>query len=152
MDHFREQPKFETQPVVEQKPFENEAVGLFFAKWCEINDSIQPQIIDRDEWEQKRKKGVLEKRSEGKQTLFIPQDLQLWEMVGVMEAVDNNTFTAKPERQTEAKRKLLALGKTFQDSGNYIAKRLDNINEGREIAEALALEFYEYGQSLISGE
>jgi tetratricopeptide (TPR) repeat protein len=152
MDHFGEQPKFEIQPVIEQRPFENPAVQSFFTKWCEINDSIQPQMIGRGEWEKRGIKGVLEKRPDGKQTLFIPEDLQLWEMVGLMEVVDHDTFAAKSERRTEAKEKLLALAKTFQNSGNYVAQRLEGIYEGREIAEALAQEFYEYGQSLVEGK
>ena len=70
MDNFGEQPKFEIQPVIEQKPFENPAVQSFFAKWCEINDSIQPQLIDRDEWEKRGIKGVLEKRPDDKTNAF----------------------------------------------------------------------------------
>jgi len=152
MRRFREQPKFEIQPSIEQKPFESPAVQSFFAKWCEINDSIQPQTIDRDEWEKRGIEGVLEKRPDGKQTLFIPEDLQLWEMVGVMEKVDHDTFMAKPERRTEAKEKLLKLAETFKNAGSYIAQRLEGITEGQEIAKALALEFYEYGQSLAQGK
>lgn len=151
MDHFREQPKFEIQPVIEQRPFENPAVQSFFTEWCKINDSIQPQMVGRDEWEKRGIKGILEKRPDGKQALFIPEDLQLWEIVGVMEAVDRDTFAAKPERQAEAKEKLLALAKTFQNSGTYIAQRIEGIHKGQEIAKALAQEFYEYGQSLTEG-
>ena len=152
MRRFREQSKFEIQPVIEQKPFENPAVQNFFAKWCEINDSIRPQMIRRDEWEKRGIKGALEKQADGKQKLFIPDDLHLWEMVGVMEAVDQDTFSSKPERRTEAKEKLSELAKIFQNSGTYIAQRLDGITEGQDIAKALALEFYEYGQSLAEGK
>ena len=69
----------------------------------------------------KGRKGVLEKRPDGKQTLYLPEDLQLWEMVGVMEVVDHDTFAVKPERQNEKKDELVALGKLFQNSGAYIA-------------------------------
>ena len=152
MDHFGEQPKFEIRPVIEQKPFEHPAVQSFFFEWCKINDSIEPQMLSRDDWEKRSVKGVLEKRPDGKQTLFIPTDLQLWEMVGVMEAVDRDTFAAKPGRQVEAKEKILELAKVFKNTGTYVAQRLNGITDGREIAEALALEFYEYGQSLIEGK
>ena len=152
MDHFGEQPKFEIQPTIEQKPFESRAVQSFFTEWCEINDSIQLQVVDREQWDTRGMQGILEKRPDGKQTLFIPEDLQLWEMVGVMEVVDKDTFAAKPERGTQAKEKMLALGKTFENAGVYIARRLSGIENGREIAEALALEFYQYGQSLSQGK
>jgi len=152
MDHFGEQPKFEIQPTVEQKPFEHPAVQSFFTKWCEINDSIQPQVVPREQWDTRGMQGILEKRPDGKQTLFIPDDLRLWEMIGVMEVIDKDTFATKPERAPIAKEKMLALGRTFENAGVYIVRRLDGIEDGREIAEALALEFYQYGQSLTQGK
>lgn len=156
MENFIERPKPEIKPTIdyitEQKPFESEAVGSFFAKWCEINDSIVPQIVTREEWEQKSSDGILEKRPDGKQSLFIPKDLKLWEMIGIVEVVDHDTFAEKPDRRDEAKEKLLALGKTFKDAGIYIAKRLEGISDGNLIAKALASEFYEYGESIIDGK
>ncbi len=152
MAHFEEPKKFEIQSTIEQRPFENPAVQSFFTKWCEINNSIVPEVVDREMWEQKVLTSLLQKREDGKQTLYIPEDLQLWEMVGIMEAVDHDTFAEKPERQNEAKEKILELGYMLQDAAVYIAQRLDSISEGREIAGALAEEFYNYGQSLVSGE
>ncbi len=147
-----DQPRFNIRPTIEQKPFENPAVQSFFAKWCEVNDSIEPKMVSRDDWEKRGTKGILEKKRGGKQTLYIPKDLQLWEMVGVMEVVDHDTFATKSERKDEAKKKLLELGKTFQNAGVYIAQRLDAIDQGKEIARALAQEFYGYGQSLTGGQ
>ena len=144
--------QFEIRPMIEQKPFENPAVQSFFNRWCEINDSIRPQIISREEWEEKSKKGLLEKRPDGMQNLFIPADLQLWEMVGVMEAIDTDTFADKPARQKAKKEELVNLGRTFSNAGVYIAQRLDAIPKGKEIAHALAEEFYEYGESLAGGK
>ncbi len=69
-----------------------------------------------------------------------------------MEAIDRDTFAEKPERAAEAKETMLALGNAFRNAAVYIVKRLDGIEEGRRIAEALVLEFYEYGQSLIDGK
>lgn len=152
MEHFGEQPKFEIQPTVEQKPFENPAVQSFFTEWCKINDSIQPQVVPREQWDTRGMQGILEKRPDGNQTLFIPDDLRLWEMISVMEVIDKDTFATKPERAPLAKEKMLALGRTFENAGVYIARRLDGIADGREIAEALALEFYQYGQSITQGK
>ena len=73
-------------------------------------------------------------------------------MIGVMEVVDKDTFATRPEKATDAKEKMLELGKTFKNAGVYIAQHLDRIEDGREIAEALALEFYQYGQSLVLGK
>ncbi|MBI2626265.1 MAG: tetratricopeptide repeat protein [Candidatus Nealsonbacteria bacterium] len=151
MSIFGEHPKFEIQPVIEQKPFENPAVQSFFKKWCEINDSIEPKVVDRKEYERKAAESIMEKRPDNKQALYIPKDLQLWEMVGVVEAIDRDTFKQKPERQTKKKEKILELGKTFSDAGVYIAKRLNSIGQGKKIAGALAEEFYNYGELLIRG-
>lgn len=163
MENSGEQPKFEIKTIVEQKPFESEAVRGFFDKWCKVNDSIKLKFVDRDEWDIKKEEGILQKRERSKlnlffqkrtgekSTIFIPKDLQLWEMIGVIEAVDNDTFANKLEMTGKAKEKISDLGKTFEDAGIFIAKRIEGITQGREIAEALALEFYEYGQALKSG-
>ncbi len=150
--HFGDQHKFEIQSTINQKPFEDPVVRSFFTRWCEINDSIDPQVVTRKEFNNRGMQGILEKKPGGKQTLFIPEDLQLWEMIGVMEIIDKDTFAAKQERTTEIKEKVLALGKIFENAGVYIAERLDGIEDGKEIAEALALEFYQYGQSITHGK
>ncbi len=152
MDRYGEKPKFEVKDAIGQTPFERKAAGAFFAKWCEVNDSIVPIVVDRKEWEEKTKDGILQKNEDKKHTLYLPRDLRLWEMVGIMEAVDTNTFATNPERQTEVKEKMLDLGKTFQNVGVYMAKRVGGIGEGKEIAEALAVELFDYGQSLVSGK
>jgi tetratricopeptide (TPR) repeat protein len=147
--------KFETRPIIEQKPFENPAVRGFFQEWCKVNDSIELQIISREDWEKKEKEGIiLEKKQDGRGTLFVPEDLQLWEMIGIMEAVDADTFAEKPEYRSAARERILRLGETFKNVGAYIGQRLEGIKEGegREIAQALALEFYEYGQALTQSK
>gem|GEM_PF-352562 len=136
---------------MERKPFESSSARLFFAEWCSVNDSIVPEFIEREDWE-KREGGILEKREGEKQTLYLPLDLQLWEMVGVMEKVDKDTFPDDKFRRTEKKEELLMLAETFQNAGAYIAQREDSLKEGKEVAHALAEEFYQYGKSLELGE
>lgn len=140
----------EIRGVKEQRPLENLAVLSFLNKWCEVNDSIRIQIVSRQDWENRDR--ILAPQPDGTKILYLPRDLQLWEIIGVIEAVDRDTFVNNPEKQEEAKEKLIELGKIFQNAGVYIAQRLEDIKEGREIAEALALEFYEYGRSLIEGK
>jgi len=141
---------FEIRPVIEQKPFKDKTVQSFFAKWCKRNNHIEPKVIERDEWEEKE--NILEKRDNGKGNLYIPKDLQLWEMIPIIETIDKDTFINKPGRQDEGKEKIIELGKTFREAGIYIAKRLDSINEGKEMAIIIAEEFYNYGESIISGK
>jgi len=148
-NQFGEQPKFEIKQVIRQTPFEIPTFQFFLKNWCRMNDSIVPKIVNRNEWEEyKNSKQILARRKNGKHTLYLPNDLQLWEMVGVMEAVDHDTFLAKPEKQIQKTKEMRALGTLFKNSGVYIAQRLDSIDEGKEIARALAEEFYEYGQLL----
>lgn len=143
---------FEIKPTIEQMPFKNPAVRSFFEEWCRINDGIEPKFVGRSEWEEIGAKDMLEKRSDGKFNLFLPFDLQLWEMVGVLEVVDKNTFAKKPEKQAQKKEEVIRLGKTLRDAGVYIAQRLDAIDEGKAIAESLAEEFYNYGKSVMIGK
>ena len=153
MTKSNEGSRFQIAETIEQKPFENPAVQSFFLKWCEANDSIVPRVIDRFEWEEKvGQSGVLAKSEHGKQNLYIPKDLRLWEMVGVMEAVDHDTFAGDPGKQNKKKAEIVALGKTFRNAGRYIAERLDSIKEGGEIAMALLEEFYDYGELLMGDE
>ncbi len=151
MDFIDDQPRFELGSIIEQTPFESITAQSFFARWCQINDSIIPQMVDRKTWEQRGMKGMLEKRPDGKQTLYLPTDLHMWEMIGVMETVDHDTFAKKPERRNEKKDELIALAKLFQNTGIYISSRLEAIQQGREIARLLASELYDYGVSLESG-
>lgn len=142
----------EIRSFVEREPFESPVVEQFFSKYCEINDSLEVRVVSRKEWEKRFPESILEKNPDGRQLLFIPSDIKLWEMMGIIEVVDRETFAFKPEKRLEAKEKILALGKVFKDAGIYLAKRLDGINQGKEMAKALALEFYEYGEALIRGK
>ena len=150
MSYFGGQPKFETKALIEQTPFGSMAVRSFFSRWCKVSDSITPKFVTREKWESLGEE-VLRKNKSGTRTLFIPKDLQLWEMVGIMERVDRDTFPSRPEIAFEKVEQLHALGKTFKNAGVYIAQRLEFISEGRGIADALAEEFYAYGGALISG-
>ncbi|MBI5420973.1 MAG: tetratricopeptide repeat protein [Parcubacteria group bacterium] len=150
MSNFKEQPTFGIKSVIEQTSFESSAVRSFFSQWCKINDSIAPRFVTREKWESLGEE-VLKRNKNGTRTLFIPKDLQLWEMVGVMECVDHDTFSSRPEIAIKHREQILALGKTFQHAGIYIAQRLESISKGRGIAEALAEELYSYGKTLASG-
>lgn len=144
---------FEIKPVIEQRIFTNPAVQNFFATWTKIHDeSLKLKVIPRSEWNNhiEQVRGIAEEKA-NTQTLFIPEDLQLWEIIGIIEAVDKKTFTKEPEKAAGARKKLDKLATLFQNAGVYIAQRLDKIQEGREIARALSQEFYAYGQFLEQG-
>ena len=143
-----ELPTYEIKPIAEQRPFEGYSAQRFLKKWCEVNDSIEPEFVDRENWE-RQVRILYEKGSDGKHHLYIPEDLHLWEMVAVMEAVDQDTFKNNPERRDKAKKEIEELGKTLKNAGIYIAQRLDAIDKGKEIAAAMAEEFYGYGKAVI---
>ena len=155
MEHYDSQPEargFEIKKTIEQTPLLDEATKSFFDKWCEINDSIVPQIASRQYWEQHVKdQGVMRKNPDGTSTLFIPDDIHLWEILGVTEAIDRDTFATKPEVWKEKKQKIQDLGKMFRNSGIYLAQRINSLQQGRTIAEGLAQEFFAYGNALSTG-
>ncbi|HEC93996.1 MAG TPA: hypothetical protein ENI56_01315, partial [Candidatus Kaiserbacteria bacterium] len=93
---------FETNFISETKekiPFADIPAQNFFSKWCQINDSIIPQFIPREEWQKRGTQGMLEKDTREKRTLFLPKDLHLWEMMDIIKTVDSDTFTGNPEKQ-----------------------------------------------------
>ena len=137
--------------LVNQTPFEDEAVRSFFDKWCSINDSITPRYLSREEWEEEKTTGILKSNPDKTKILYIPRDLRLWEMVGIMETVDKDTFYPESQKGTKKARELGELGKMFQNTAVYIAHRIDYLDLGRDIAEGLSQEFYKYGQRLQTG-
>ena len=138
--------------TTQEKPFENPAVQGFFEKWLEINDDISVEFVDRRTWEEKRRENKILESSEGKKILYLPTDLQLWEIIGVVEAIDRDTFAHDPEKQKRNKEKIINLGNLLINSAIYIARRIDSIEKGKEFAQALAEEFYRYGILLVTGK
>jgi len=144
---------FETnfiRQAVDQTPFAGTPAQNFFAEWCKINDSIVPQFIDRDKWEKRDKLGILEKNEDGKQSLFLPHDLHLWEMINVIRAVDHDTLTRTYDKKNERADQIQELGVIFEKAGLYLSKYSPEIkyNEGGKIAEDIAHDFYQYGLSI----
>jgi len=144
---------FETNFIpqaVEKTPFADTLAQDFFAQWCKINDSIVPRFIDRDEWEQRGMQGILEKNDDGKQSLFLPHDLHLWEIIGVIRVVDHDTLARTPDKRDERADQIQELGVTFQKAGLYLSEYLPTLknDEAKQIAEDIARDFYQYGLSL----
>jgi len=144
---------FETNFIpqtVEKTPFADRPAQDFFAEWCKINDSIVPRFIDRNEWEQRGTQGILEKNEDGKQSLFLPHDLHLWEIIDVIRVVDHDTLARTPDKRDERADQIQELGVIFQKAGLYLSEYLPTLenDEGKQIAEDIAHDFYQYGLSL----
>lgn len=134
--------------MTEQQPFAEPSAQNFLWEWCKVNDSIIPQFISRKAWAKQMKEGILSKSPNGKQNLILPDDVRLWELVGVMETVDADTFAANPNKAKEKSEQLRAFGATMKNAGIYIAQRMDAITPNSQFAENLATELYKYGSSL----
>lgn len=138
------------EKTIEQRPFRDLGVQQFFTRWCSVNDGIVPMYVSRAEWSGHQETGILTvSTNKGKKNLYIPEDLHLWEMIEIMEAVDEDTYEQQPSEKTKELEQLAAM---FKNAGAYIAQRLDAINEGRAMAAVLAEELYEYGDSLMRRE
>ncbi|HEX8965505.1 MAG TPA: hypothetical protein VF820_03690, partial [Patescibacteria group bacterium] len=112
----------------EDKPFNFFPARSFLKEWFAINDSISPAFLDRHDWEiQTANSGILEKMTQGGHRLFLPYDLRLDEMVGVFEAIDNDTFAAQPERKSQSSEKIIELMSFLRDVSIYFYSRLDKI-------------------------
>jgi tetratricopeptide (TPR) repeat protein len=143
---------FDTRKTIEQTSFAEPVAQSFFIEWCRVNDHIQPEFIERNDWERGGGlENILADRSDGRKTLRLPKDLHLWEMVDVVGAVDKDTLSHNLERQGTKIKEIRRLGSMFEHAGIYFAKRADGIKEGREIAENLARDFYTYGVALTGG-
>ncbi|PZM85571.1 MAG: hypothetical protein DLD55_06500 [candidate division SR1 bacterium] len=139
--------------TIEQSPLNDLASQELFAEWCQINDSILPQFLPRKQWEKLDEKQILQQHKD-KLLLSLPQDLQLWEMMGIIRKIDKNTFKDKPEKHKEKADQLSELGKKFEKAGLYLANYfpLEDSNEEAKLAQDLAQQFYSYGCSLQKQE
>jgi tetratricopeptide (TPR) repeat protein len=145
--------KFNTdfvQEAIEETPYTELPARAFLEKWCEINDSISPVFIKREAWEQKEEilKKTASEVEESFHLLYLPKDLHLWEMVDVIESVDNETFNRKPELKEKGTEKIKELASTFKKAGVYINENLNILEEGKDIAQDLSKKFFNYGLSL----
>jgi len=94
----------------------------------------------------------LEKNDQGKQTLFLPEDLHLWEMMDIIKIVNRDTLARKPEWRDQRADQIKELGLVFEKAGLYLQEYLSELESGREIAQEIASQFYKYGRSLQTGK
>ena len=95
--------------VLEHRPFNDFADQEFFAERCKVHDNLCPYFLPREEREALEESQILEKWQD-QLALFLPQDLQLWEMMEIIRKVDHNTLKHKPEKQNERVDQLYTLG------------------------------------------
>ena len=150
MEPSGESLSFKIEQVTNQEVFKDEVTRFIFKEWCRVNDHIRPVFLSRGGC--RNTEELLQDNKNGTKTLYLPEDLHLWEMVGVVQKIDQDTFSKNPEKQNQPTEKLIRLGKTFRNAGIYIAQRLSSIKEGRSIAEQVAGDFYNYGESLVTGK
>lgn len=134
---------------INQPLFADAPARRFFEKWCKINDSIAPEFVPRDIWDSIGFARILEPDYMGHLTLFVPQDLHLWEVVDIVRVVDNDTLSESPEKRGERVEKLVELGEIFSQAGIYIHSYLpfpgEDTQPATQLASGVALQFYQYG-------
>ena len=135
--------------VLEHRPFNDFADQEFFAEWCKVHDNLCPQFLPRKDRETLDEEQILQQRK-GQLALFLPQDLQLWEIMDIIRKVDQDTFKRKAGKQNERADQLYKLGWKFEKAGLYIANFFpsDDKSEEAKLAQDLAQQFYSYGSSL----
>ena len=135
--------------ALEQRPFNDFADQEFFAERCKVHDNLCPYFLPREEREALEESQILEKWQD-QLALFLPQDLQLWEIMDIIRKVDQDTFKRKAGKQNERADQLYKLGWKFEKAGLYIANFFPSDDESQEakLAQDLAQQFYSYGCSL----
>ena len=135
--------------ALEHRPFNDFADQEFFAERCKVHDNLCPYFLPREEREALEESQILEKWQD-QLALFLPQDLQLWEIMDIIRKVDQDTFKRKAGKQNERADQLYKLGWKFEKAGLYIANFFPSDDESQEakLAQDLAQQFYSYGCSL----
>lgn len=135
--------------ALENRPFNDFADQEFFAERCKVHDNLCPYFLPREEREALEESQILEKWQD-QLALFLPQDIQLWEIMDIIRKVDQDTFKRKAGKQNERADQMLELGKRFEKAGLYISNFFPSDDESQEakLAQDLAQQFYSYGCSL----
>ena len=135
--------------ALENRPFNDFADQEFFAERCKVHDNLCPYFLPREEREALEESQILEKWQD-QLALFLPQDIQLWEIMDIIRKVDQDTFKRKAGKQNERADQMLELGKKFEKAGLYISNFFPSDDESQEakLAQDLAQQFYSYGCSL----
>ena len=95
--------------ALENRPFNDFADQEFFAERCKVHDNLCPYFLPREEREALEESQILEKWQD-QLALFLPQDLQLWEILDIIRKVDQDTFKRKAGKQNERADQLYKLG------------------------------------------
>ncbi len=132
--------------------FEIDSAKDFLNFWFKNTVSIEPEFIDREEWESKvKEKAIIKKSEKNKKTVCLPNDLRLWEMAIVIETLNLSIDDNTQETTSENAKNIHELGETFRKAGLYISEYLPTLNEeAKKNAEDFANEFYKYGFSLMN--
>lgn len=135
--------------ALENRPFNDFADQEFFAERCKVHDNLCPYFLPREEREALEESQILEKWQD-QLALFLPQDIQLWEIMDIIRKVDQDTFKRKAGKQNERADQLYKLGWKFEKAGLYIANffPLDDESQEAKLAQDLVQQFYSYGCSL----
>ena len=135
--------------ALENRPFNDFSDQEFFAERCKVHDNLCPYFLPREEREALEESQILEKWQD-QLALFLPQDIQLWEIMDIIRKVDQDTFKRKAGKQNERADQMLELGKRFEKAGLYISNFFPSDDESQEakLAQDLAQQFYSYGCSL----
>ena len=143
--------KREVRGYVERKESERKSMREFFVYWCGVTGGLTPHVVNRGVWNSEYREHPLEKTENGLH-VYLPEDLQLWEMIGIVEALDYETFPEASGKQTEKADAIREMGRVFADTGVYIAERLNAVRDGKSVARVLSEELYRYGRLLTEGK
>ena len=131
---------FFTEKVAQQNILNDEAEQNFFKQWFRECGLLNMRIVERQEWDELEK--IVDEESHA---IILPKDLKIYEIPAVLEAIGIYSEDGYARRIEE-------LGEKFKKAGVYLAKRLNAVSDGRDIAEIVAREFYDYGESVLSGK
>lgn len=148
--------RFNIQKPAEAPQFEDDLTQNFFRKWLSVNDSIEPHYISREEWKKRSSNNYLEKQKRGKQILYLPTDLKLWEITDVVAEIDKSSFPQNREKQQSGAESIRQFGTLLADTAAYIFRfaELESDSEAlspeQQMLKALAEDLFAYAVKVES--
>lgn len=132
--------------------FRSTGAQNYLEAWCRANGGMRLHFLPRPEWEEVMENAPLIQNGENVE-VTVPDDLKPWEVLAVVDLVDE--VVDEPEKAKQEKDKLKKTVSMFRRSAIYLRHYIDLIEwsedeqPAKELAQDLAREFYQFSRSLL---
>lgn len=134
-----------------------ESTRSYLETWCYVNGDLRLVFLPRSEWLDKVEAGLLIEDDWGVEQVAVPEDLKLWEMLGLVDLLNDLSVSDRDQFQREHQRLREAVLQ-FRQTALYLKNYVELIDwsddemEAKNLAASIAAQFYQFSRSLLKGK